>query len=108
MGDNLRQLQETTSVRPRDLREYLRSREVLQERQRFARQALAFRSRHKLCGYARAVTVGARAVAAEDQLVLMPVEKASHEVGIAVKTVVAGIGRHVTVQVGKFGQPFVC
>src|ERR1700736_4337222 len=89
---HLCQLEDAGSVRPCDFCEYRRGSELLQKRKRFARETLAFRPRHKLGGNSRAMPVGARTIASEDQLVLMPIEKASHELGITIKAVVAEVG----------------
>ena len=58
-------------------------------------------------GHADSVAISARAIAAEDELVLVAVEESAHEIRVAVERVIAGIRRHVAVQVRKIGEPFV-
>ena len=80
---------------------------TLEQRQRLPRQAFAFGARNEFGGHAGSVAISARAIAAEDELVLVAFEKSAHEIRVAVERVVAGIRRHVAVQVRKVSEPLV-
>ena len=97
-------------VLPNQLLEDGGSRGRFQQRQRRPGDTLAGQPRGSgIIGLAQpgSVPVGAAAVASENQLVLMPLQKVAGELGISRKRIVAGVGRKISKQIGVISQQFI-
>src|ERR1044071_5177479 len=97
-------------VAPYDLLENLGRARALQHTERLAGDALAREARcRRVIGlaHAAAVPVAATAIAAEEQLVLMPFQEVTRELRIARHRVVPRVCRHVAKQIRIIAEPLV-